>query len=111
VEVTKFLQTKTVLQVHSSIKTLLIFINVDGILHREFVPLGQTINQQFYLNVVKRLHESLRRKRPEKWQSGDWFLFHDNALAHTALSVQQFLAKTKGGFVPPQPPLTQPCSL
>jgi hypothetical protein len=34
-------------------------------------------------------------KSPEKWQSGDWFLHHDNAPAHTALSVQQFLAKNK----------------
>ena len=99
---------KTVLQVHSSIKTMLIsFFDVDGILHREFVPPGQTINQQFYLNVVKSLHERLWRKCPEEWQSGDWFLHRDNAPAHTALSVQQFLAKNKmvaGGSVPPLTP-------
>ena len=62
-------------------------------MHKEFVPPGQTVNQQFYL---KRLHDidSVRKKRPEMWSSGDWFLHHDNAPAHTALSVQQFLAKT-----------------
>jgi hypothetical protein len=35
----------------------------------------------------------MEKKRPEMWSSGDWFLHHDNAPAHTALSVQQFLAK------------------
>ena len=32
-------------------------------------------------------------KRPEMWNSGDWFLHHDNAPVHTALSVKQFLVK------------------
>ncbi|PNF22069.1 hypothetical protein B7P43_G09301 [Cryptotermes secundus] len=36
-------------------------------------------------------------------QSGDWFFHHDNAPAHTALSVRQFL--TKNGMTPvPHPP-------
>jgi hypothetical protein len=40
------------------------------------------------------------KKRPEMWRSGDWFLHHGNAPAHTALSVQQFFAKKKkhGGY-------------
>jgi hypothetical protein len=58
---------KTVQQDCSIIMTVLVsFFNVDGILHRELVPPGQTVNQQFYLNVLKRLCESLRWKRPEK---------------------------------------------
>jgi len=35
--------------------------------------------------------------------SGDWFLHRDNALSHTALSVQQFLVK-KQHDDPPHPP-------
>jgi hypothetical protein len=35
----------------------------------------------------------VRRKRPELWQSGEWWLHHDNAPAHKALSVKQFLTK------------------
>jgi hypothetical protein len=80
-------------QVCSSVKTITIsFFDVDGIVHKEFVPSGQTVNQQFYLNVLKQMYDSLRQKRPEKWQSGDWLLHHDNAHAHTAFSIQQFLA-------------------
>ena len=30
--------------------------------HREMVPPGQAVNQQFHLNVLKQLLESLQRK-------------------------------------------------
>ena len=35
----------------------------------------------------------LTEERPELWRSGEWLLHHDNAPAHTALSVLQFLTK------------------
>ena len=71
----------------------LVFFVANGIVHKEFVPPGQTVTQQFYLEVLKRLRDSVQKKRPEMWSSGDWFLHDDNAPAHTPLSVQQFLAK------------------
>ena len=45
------------------------------------------------------------------WSSGDWFLHHDNAPAHTALSVQQFLAKNNVTVIPHPPcsPDLPPC--
>ena len=45
--------------------------------------------------MSQQLRESLRRRDPTKWQSGEWFLHHDNDPANTALSIQQFLAKNK----------------
>ncbi|CAB0013034.1 unnamed protein product, partial [Nesidiocoris tenuis] len=84
---------------HSNIKTLLFcFFDCRGVVHSEFVPPGQTVNQHFYLEVLKRLRESIRKKRADLWQSGDWFFHQDNAHAHTALSVKQFL--TKNGMTP-----------
>ena len=79
------------------------FCDVRGIVHREFVPPGQTVNQQFYLEVLRGLRENVRRKRPELCRSGDWFLHHDNAPAHTALSVTLYLASL-GWTVVPHPP-------
>ena len=38
----------------------------EGIVHHEYAPEGQTINKEFYLEVLRRLRESVRRKRPEK---------------------------------------------
>jgi len=66
---------------------LISFFDANGIVHKEFLPPGQTVNQQFYLKVLKRLCDSVQKKRPEMWCSGDWLLYHDNAPAHTALSV------------------------
>jgi len=72
-------------------------------MHVEFVPPGQTMNQQFYLKVLRRLRDSVWKKRPGMWSSGDWCLHHDNAPAHTALSVQQFLAKNNITIIPHPP--------
>jgi len=70
----------------------LAFLASEGIVHHEYAPDGQTINKEFYLEVLRHLHESVRRKRPEKWRDGDWILHH-NVPAHTSNLVQQFLAK------------------
>jgi hypothetical protein len=53
---------------------------------------GQTVNQVYYLEVLKWLREKVRRKRPELFANNSWILHHDNAPAHTALSVRDFLA-------------------
>jgi hypothetical protein len=34
----------------------------------------------------------VRRKRPELFANNSWILHHDNAPAHTALAVREFLA-------------------
>jgi hypothetical protein len=44
------------------------------------------------MEILKRLREAVRRKRPEL-QPNDLILHHDDALAHKALSVKQFLAQ------------------
>ena len=37
-------------------------IDIRGIIRYEFVPTGQTVNQVYYLEVLKRLREKVRRK-------------------------------------------------
>jgi hypothetical protein len=77
----------------SQIKTMLVcFFNHKGIVHCEFIAQEQTVNQQFYLEVLTRLRESVRRKRPGLWPD-KWILHHDNAPAHDALGVREFLSK------------------
>jgi len=59
---------KKIRQVRSNVKTMLIcFFDIQGIVHREFVPRGQTVNQEFYLGVLEQLRERVRRTRLELW--------------------------------------------
>jgi len=44
------------------------------------------------LEVLDRLCEKLRWKQPKLFANNSWILHHDNAHAHTALSVREFLA-------------------
>jgi len=50
-------------------------------------------------------------EKTDIWNSSDWFLHHDNAPAHTALSVQQFLAINNMMVIPhpPYSPDLAPC--
>ena len=102
---------KKVREVRSNVKTMLIvFFDCRGIIHKEFVPHGQTVNQH-YLEVLRRLRENVRRKRPELWASGDWLLHHDNTPPHTALSVRRYLASQGWTMVThaPYSPDLAPC--
>jgi hypothetical protein len=73
-------------------RELVTFLDIKSIFHFEFIPKGQTVNQVYYVETMKRLHESVRRKRPELWPS-DWILHHENAPAHKTHSVKHFVPK------------------
>ena len=54
-------------------------LDIRGIVHHEFVPNGQTVNQVYYLEVLKKLREKVRRKRHELFANNSWILHHNNA--------------------------------
>ena len=73
---------------HSKFKAMLIvFFDIQGIMMAVWVPSGQTVNQQYYNEVLTKLCERVRRKQPELLRNG-WILHHDNAPAHNTLSVK-----------------------
>jgi hypothetical protein len=85
------------------------FFDIQGIAHKDFLPPGQTVNGKFYCEVLKRLREGIRRKRPDKWKNNNWFLHHDNAPTHTSLVVRQFLTSKNITVIPhPTIRLTSP---
>lgn len=91
-------------QSRSNVKTMLvIFIDSTGIVHHEFSPSGQTVNQEYYKSVLQRLRENVRKKRPALWRDKTWVLHHDNAPAHRAFSITEFLTKFQIPVLP-QPP-------
>ena len=81
-------------QSKSKVKVMLFtFCDVRGIVHSEFLPQGQTISQQVCKEILRLLLRSVREKRRELRQDKSWLLHHDNASAHNALSIRQFLAE------------------
>jgi hypothetical protein len=74
---------------------MIVFCDIRGIVHIDWVAEGQTVNQVYYMEVLTIFCEGVRRKRPEMWKKGSWILHHDNTLSHNALSVRTFLAKQK----------------
>ena len=105
-------QAKKVRKVPSKIKTMLItFFDSKDIIHKEFVPTGQTITGAYYLEVLKRLMGRIHRIRPEYRDPEDWSLLHDNAPSHTSLIVCQFLARNRVSVLnhPPYSPDLAPC--
>jgi len=88
----------------SKIKVMLIvFFYWKGIVHREFVPRGQMVNKQLYQDVLARLKDAVRRKRPELWENQIWMLHHDNAPAHASLLIRSYQAKHQTSVVPHPP--------
>ncbi|KAJ8952585.1 hypothetical protein NQ318_004132 [Aromia moschata] len=54
---------------------------------------GQTVNQQYYIEVLTALCEGVRRRRPELWRTKSFKAHQYNAPAHSALSVKAFFCK------------------
>lgn len=98
--------------VKSSCKVMLVtFFDCSGLIHYEFIPPGQNVNQYLYKEILQRLFEKMRKKRVSIWRTRNFRLLHDNARPHTALSIVEFLAK-KGVVVMPHPPYSpdlSPC--
>ena len=50
------------------------------------------MNKERDIDILRRLRDVGRRKRPEKSRTNSCFLFHDNAPAHQSVLVKGFLA-------------------
>jgi len=74
---------------------LVTFFDWQGVIHKEFVPEGETINAVYYKGVTERLMNRIGRVIPGMCESGDWFLLHDDAPSHNATIVKQFFAQRK----------------
>ena len=59
----------------------------------EFLPQGQTVDQHVYKEILWGLLRSMCEKRRKLWQNNTWLLHQDNAPAHNALSIRQFLTE------------------
>ncbi|CAK9818191.1 Mariner Mos1 transposase [Anthophora quadrimaculata] len=99
-------------QSRSKIKVMLtVFFDYHGVVYSEFLPDGQTVNKEYYLSVMRRLRENIRRKRLDLWKNNSWILHHDNAPWYTSILVREFLAKNSINVIEQAPysPDMTPC--
>ncbi|KAJ4425331.1 hypothetical protein ANN_28251 [Periplaneta americana] len=76
----------------------------------EFIPQGATVDKILYKEILGRLSNSIRRKRPELWHRKNWLLLHDNAPAHRSILVQEELWQQVAVLPhPPYSPDLAPC--
>jgi len=89
----------------SRIQIMLIdFFKFQGVVHKEFVPEGKTVSAEFYKGVTDDPLKRIQRARPAALCSRDFFLLHDNAPAHKAVSFCQYLTPNMlQPFITPPP--------
>ena len=72
-----------------------------------WVPTGQTVNKEYYVEVLREFRKRFRRKRPALFKSGQWHFQQDNAPVHNSILVTDYLTKTVPH--PPYSPDLAPC--
>jgi hypothetical protein len=79
----------------SGLKTMLIVFDIRGIIHKECIPQGTTVDSHCYLGVMQRLHERMRRVTRDVFDTGSWQLAAAvrQRPSHCALNVKHLLAK------------------
>jgi histone-lysine N-methyltransferase SETMAR len=72
---------------------------------------NSAVNSDFHYEVLRRLIENERRKRPEHWRNHNWLLHYENMPAHTSLKTTEFVTNNNMVIVshPPYSPDLAPC--
>ena len=72
---------------------------------------GQTVNKEYYVEVLREFRKRFRRKRSALFKSGQWHFHQDIAPVHNSIRVKDYL--TKMGIKtlphPPYSPDLAPC--
>ena len=97
---------KKVRQSKSTHKLLMIpfffffFFDSTGMIYMHWVPTGQTVNKEYYVEVLREFKKRFRQKRPALFKSGTWHFQQDNAPVHISILVTDYLTKMSIKAVP-----------
>ena len=87
------------------------FFDSIGMIYMPWVPTGQTVNKEYYVEVLREFRKRFRQKRPALLKSVQWHFHQDNAPVHNSILVTDYLTKTCIKTVPhpPYSPDLAPC--
>ena len=87
---------------------------VEGVrksIHNSWVSTGQTVNKEYYVEVLREFRKRFHQKRPALFKSSHWHFHQDNAPVHYSILVTDYLTKMGVKIVPhpPYSPDLAPC--
>ena len=103
---------KTARQSKSTQKLLMIpFFDSTGMIYKHWVPTGQTVNKEYYVEVLREFRKRFHQKRPVLFKSGQWHFYQDNAPVHNSILITDYFTKVgiKTVAHPPNSPDLAPC--
>ena len=62
-------------------------------IYMHWVPTGQTVNKEYYVEVLTVFWKRFRRKRPALFISGQWHFHRDNVPVLSSIFVTDYLTK------------------
>ena len=99
-------------QSKSTHKLLMIpFFDSTGMIYMHWVPTGQTVNKEYYFEVLREFRKRFLGKRPALFKSAQWHFHQDNTPVHNCILVTDYLTKMGIKTVPhpPYSPDLAPC--
>ena len=82
------------------------FFDSTGMIYMHWVPTGQIVNKEYYVEVLREFRKRFCRRRPALFKSDQWHFHQDNTLVHNSILVTDYLTKM-GIRTVPQPPYFQ----
>ena len=79
------------------------FFDSTGMIYMCWVPTGQTVNKEYYVEVLREFRKRFCRKRPALFKLAQWHFLQDNAPVPNSILVTDYLTKM-GIKTVPQPP-------
>ena len=79
------------------------FFDSNGMIYMHWVPTGQTVNKEYYVEVLREFRKRFCQKRPALFKFGQWHFHQDNTPVHNSILVTDYLTKMGINAVP-QPP-------
>ena len=70
-----------------------LFLDSTAGIYMHWVPTGQTVNKEYYVEVLKEFRKKFCRKMPALFKSAQWHFQQDNAPVHYSILVTDYLTK------------------
>ena len=79
------------------------FFYSNGMIYMHWLPTGQTVNKEYYVELLREFRKRFLGKRPALFKTDQWHFQQDNAPVYNSILVKDYLTNM-GIKTVPQPP-------